>query len=841
MNLKEVLKKLGSTDVGNDLKILEKSTKGKIASRLSAMAKNITNRYDIKLDILLGAGSKCASSSNGSLHITIDPLQAYAPGITFSELYVKMTGLLAHEAGHVLFSDFNEIGKVHEAVKQYKGAIPKIAVNVNKDEIDKPKSVENLELYNSIKKYMFYQNLLTMQNSLEDGSVEHAVPIDNPRVYGGIVAMRDSMVEKEEKFLNDNFPVYKNQNKNILEYFMTELRHMCTIGYRRDKTSTVFLEDMFSKEQIEEMYWMCIYSRICTTTTSERTALSELLLEYFDEFFSNKALTFYQGYMQTLNMSPEDLMGAMDMELNGHTECSIQSKMDPSMAGATKPQNITSDYALDMPQDVQDKINEKMKEKQQEQEKQESSGSGSQSNSDSSSNSSSQPSDSSDGESSDDTSNQNDSSQDASSNNAKEDNEETGQDGENEEGSSGANSGEESDDEMGDGNGEGENDMSEAEDSESSGEDGEASEDSTDEESSSNTGEDAGVSKNADGKVESSADKKKLDKSAEAADATHAKNNALKKYKHSFEKEEAESFKQSVSNGPGKAPNLQQGLGDIDAISDMHRGVRTLYYPSKLLNGISYTGRCVKSMETDLKKVSSNFSKKLKEILMYRAKCKNKTALRQGNINDTDLFRIVTDRRVFKNTIQGIVNEARICVLIDLSGSMCGEKVKDAVAASYMLADACQRINVPISVLGHNTLDDACSIFHFIEFENYHKKDAKEKLLCAEADCANHDSIAIFQSLTDLVRHRKGNEQLIFIVISDGSPAGMNDYYGEPADADIRNIYKSFEKNFGTKTIGIGIGDDVEHIPNIYDNYLLVPNVEKLGTEMLKLLKKILF
>ena len=40
--------------------------------------------------------------------------------------------------------------------------------------------------------------------------------------------------------------------------------------------------------------------------------------------------------------------------------------------------------------------------------------------------------------------------------------------------------------------------------------------------------------------------------------------------------------------------------------------------------------------------------------------------------------------------------------------------------------------------------------------------------------------------------------------------------------------------------IGVGIGNDVDEIPGIYKNHVLVPNVSALGDELLKILKDIL-
>lgn len=792
-------------DVKSDL--IKDMSSQRIQSRLQALAKNIAYRYDIKLEIIPGRGSYCGPTPHGVV-IVIDPLMGYEAGITKEELFLRMTGMVAHEAGHILFSDFKEVEKISLKIDACKKAIPKLAKTANKSEIQTPISKDNQKILAVIKDYIYYKNLKSMQNSLEDAAIENEVPVDNPRVYGGIVAIRDFLVKKEENILKNNIATYKKQDKNILEYFETEIRHMATIGYRRDYTSTIFLKEKFNQREIDEIYWMCLYARICTNTTAERTAISELLLSKFDDFFKAKSLKFYQTYMKSLNMSASDLINAMDCS-DGHTECAIQSSLDPSLSKMTKPQNMSSDYSLDLPDDVEKKIQEKLEEDKSSKDSESDSGSDSGKSSKKNANSSnSKNSQTSKGDPS--ASQKDGGAQKNSGGNSK-------------------NAGENSDDNSNPADSTGQE--SDKEDTSNNGEESQSTAQASDNEN--------GTSLSSDGKVDSSINKKKLDKKAAQFEAENAKNGALRKYKEAFAKDNARDFQHNVEGGSGKAPDLANNLADINTVSDMHKGIRTEYFPSATISGVSSSGQYVERNEIELKKISNTFSKKLKEVLMYRAKCKKKTALKRGNINDGDLYRVITDARVFKDKTPGILNKARLCVLIDLSGSMSGVKANDALSGAYVLADACQRINVPISVFGHNYTGN-CNLYHFIEYENCHKKESKKKLLSAVTCGGNHDSIAIFHSLTDLIRHRLPNEQLVFLVISDGAPAGGNNYFGEPADNDIRKIYTAFEKNYQTKTIGIGIGHDVAHVPCIYKDYLLVPDVSRLSIELLKILKQIL-
>ena len=794
--LEEFLSLHNSKDIDADVKMFNRITSYKKVKLLERLAKNLTQNFTINLTMSLFGGSYATVNKN-CIHINIDPIVAYNPHDSFEKLWVKCQGMTAHEAGHILYSDFNVVAD--NAKKQFicKNSIPKIAEKIVKDNFNSNSSEGKQimqDLYDAIYGYIYYKNLADMLNSVEDAAIEHHTPVHAPRTYGGIVSMRNTITDIEVATLNKKYPLYKKEDTDEMGYFITEMRHFAVIGYRRDLTP-VFLPDILSKDEIEEVEQLGLYSRICSKNTEERNAISEVLLDMLEPLMKKKASSFMKKYLHNLSMSADDLANMMDMELNGHTEMVCSGAMDPSLSGKTKPQNITSDYEIELPQPTMDKINDKLKKRQEEKENSstnsnpESSQQSQQSSEQNSSNADNSDANSEEANNLDNT-NKN------TSTNSEENTAENEKTGENV----------------------GENDGIDNYDGENSGNDN--------------------VLSKKDGLITSSINKKDFDKNKAALEADAAYKDSLSKAEKSFEKENATEFKQSLDDGNGKSPKLENSMGNPNSISDLHKGIKTNYTPSKLIKGISQAGQCIDVNE--IHKHAAIFSKKLKEVLMYQAKTRRKNGLKNGTLNDAALSRIITDQRVFRKTINGVEKKARLAVLLDLSGSMNGEKVRDAIAAAYMLAEACEKIKVPISIMGHNTGYNNVNLYHFVEYENYMKKESKAKILAADAGGANHDGLAIFHTATDLVRHRKPKEQLVLLVISDGAPAGINRYWGEIADKDIQKITNAFEKQYDVKTIGIGIGNDVQHVPNIYKNFLLVPNVSKLGDELLKVLKSLL-
>ncbi|WP_439952025.1 cobaltochelatase CobT-related protein, partial [Klebsiella pneumoniae] len=77
---------------------------------------------------------------------------------------------------------------------------------------------------------------------------------------------------------------------------------------------------------------------------------------------------------------------------------------------------------------------------------------------------------------------------------------------------------------------------------------------------------------------------------------------------------------------------------------------------------------------------------------------------RRGRLHGPSLYRLsVDDDRVFRKLeVKRAVNSC-VEIVIGMSGSMRGQKIKTACAAAYTLADALARINVKTMITGFTT------------------------------------------------------------------------------------------------------------------------------------------
>lgn len=786
--LREYLEARGSKDVSKDELYIKRLLSSKTKEKIQRFIKNLTNLYSLNVTIALGTGSYARYDKKVS--IVLDASMAYSPEMSYEEMYLRLQGIASHEAAHIIYTNFEQFRSVVEASTKAKISVPEIA-----KKIDKGNPVFNQELFDAIFKYIHCDKMKIMTNSLEDGAIENAISRDKPSTYGGIVSMRNNIFEEEDKVMK----ILVNDNPSLMEeidMMITEMRTLCTIGYRQE-IELRLLPMKLKNEDIRLIQWYTLYARLGAKNTLERMAMSEACLDYIKPLIIEKAKEYYDLYIESLTMNPDELLNEMESSIGGHSEFSINSQIDSSMMSMPTPPS-TSDYSLDLPQDIQEKINEKIKEKTEQMDESNNGNSGSQNNPQENSENSGTQGDSDSSETKDENSENEIENSEGKNSNSQENENST---------------------ENGGGGSEDSNESSEGE--------AESGEDSN-----------SGTQGN-----QSDVEYDKHDIETAATEAASAMQKSIEKLKEERKMLDENEFEREVTGkgfGDGKAPKLSSKLSDPSILGDVNAGVPTRYFSPERMDGISHEGSRAKSEQENMNKIASEFAKKVKEILMYQKRNRKKTGLRTGKIHPAGLYRAKTDAKVFKKKTDGHESNARFCVLIDESGSMSGNKMKDAIKAAYILNVACAKIDVPISILGHNTAGDGCELYHYVDYEHFKEKKYQEKIFSANSGGANHDGLALFHSLCDLVRHKQEDEKLVMIVVSDGAPAGIGNYYGEVAYNDIMGTYQKFENEYNVKTIGIGIGNDVQDVPLIYKNNVMVPCVEELSNELLIILKEVM-
>ena len=195
------------------------------------------------------------------------------------------------------------------------------------------------------------------------------------------------------------------------------------------------------------------------------------------------------------------------------------------------------------------------------------------------------------------------------------------------------------------------------------------------------------------------------------------------------------------------------------------------------------------------------------------------------------------DGKVFYNKkLPSEETKLALAVLVAESGSMsCNDRETSARAASIVLYDFCQALNIPLAMYGHTEEEDV-ELYAYTEFDHPDKND-KFRIMDMSARSGNRDGAALRFVAERL--SKRPEETKLLIIISDGQPAGYG-YYGTEAEADLRGIKHEY-KNKGVTMFAAAIGADKANIERIYkEGFLDITDLNKLPMNLTKLVLRYL-
>ena len=166
-----------------------------------------------------------------------------------------------------------------------------------------------------------------------------------------------------------------------------------------------------------------------------------------------------------------------------------------------------------------------------------------------------------------------------------------------------------------------------------------------------------------------------------------------------------------------------------------------------------------------------------------------------------------------------------VCILVDESGSMDGEKIQAARDTAILLNEALATVkNVDLYIYGHTTENGS-----FVKLNAYREgrgRGDKYALGSIEADWSNIDSRAICEAAAR-VRART-REKCLFFVISDGEPC-------EPI-SNVKDAVRELSR-YGFSFVSIGIV--FEYDPSeMYEHHVSMTDLSTLAPELGKMIKK---
>lgn len=301
---------------------------------------------------------------------------------------------------------------------------------------------------------------------------------------------------------------------------------------------------------------------------------------------------------------------------------------------------------------------------------------------------------------------------------------------------------------------------------------------------------------------------------------------ALNQLASSMEAREEESERKNV---------LQEELKDIPQ-NKIHAGCRYQFHREIDISENSF--RNYHRIAGESRHTAKHLEKLAEEILQRKEGGTLKGLYMGKRLSRGELYR--RDGKLFeKKLLPEEEPSLAFAVLVDVSGSMNGERIENARKTALALYWFCEALSIPVLVYGHSTHDPYCfsadevvDICSYAEFDSIDGNDAV-RIAGMETIGCNRDGAAL-RYVGEWLSKRE-EEVKILILISDGKPNGKG-YSGEPARKDLLETKHCLEKR-GIHLFAAAIGEDRELIENIYQNgFLNISDLETMPVKLSKLL-----
>ncbi len=200
---------------------------------------------------------------------------------------------------------------------------------------------------------------------------------------------------------------------------------------------------------------------------------------------------------------------------------------------------------------------------------------------------------------------------------------------------------------------------------------------------------------------------------------------------------------------------------------------------------------------------------------------------KRGKLNSRKLYKSATgSRRLFKNKLPNVdtVQSFAFSVLMDISGSMGGDRIVHTTRAITIFSEVFKKMGIPFELV---TFNDGATVIK--SFDQEVDKNIEKKiggLVNAASGCTN-----LHNGLDKLKIHTRQEKNKVVIVLSDGG-VGSTQYYDE-------NYFIPWEKK-GIKSVGFGLECESSMADLCQRNSKVLKNASTLPNEFSNLLKQLI-
>ena len=230
-------------------------------------------------------------------------------------------------------------------------------------------------------------------------------------------------------------------------------------------------------------------------------------------------------------------------------------------------------------------------------------------------------------------------------------------------------------------------------------------------------------------------------------------------------------------------------------------------------------------IKTDVAPVINKLRTGLKNIINYNVD-EISRYLHAGRIDAKSLSRMPSGAICAKRIEKNDEADLNITVLVDLSGSMGGYPIDNAMRACVVLQEVCNSLKIPITVLGFKSGGREVQILHF---SNRLLKGRYAHTGIVKMNAGG--GTPLYNALLYLPKHlqKQSEEDKLLIVITDGEP----DTGPEPCRIEVTKLGRY------AKVYGMAIGGGREALAKIFGSkYIGIDSLDRLPGELCKVIEK---
>ncbi len=177
-----------------------------------------------------------------------------------------------------------------------------------------------------------------------------------------------------------------------------------------------------------------------------------------------------------------------------------------------------------------------------------------------------------------------------------------------------------------------------------------------------------------------------------------------------------------------------------------------------------------------------------------------------------------------------------ISLLVDLSGSMAGDRVEEALKSAIVFSEVLSKLNIRFEIYGFN------SVLHkYKGFDEQFGKPSREIIpgMIEEAsdyDLSgyNDDGWALTET-SERLSQQPGTEKIV-VILSDGQPA--ESYRHNGPEYDLHRVVDNIIHNTNQKLASIGIQSD--SVADYYPDYSVIQDVAELPAALVEVLRRVI-